>query len=193
MDAGVPVVIVQEQDPARGALPFRCFFEQTPADLVERHLFNALAVPLYPHPEHRVVSLRQLARLMGAGGTAPVRECVPLRAAAAWVRGLGQRSGLPLGRRRSSGIEAGGGPLRLGDGRPDLGDHSSAGLRGVGYWARATEHLRRRGASPAERSSRSSRPRSLRTWWRTAKFSVETEAGDSAIVTTDESTAAEAV
>ena len=61
------LVLVHEQDTAKGACPFRTFFEQTPVELQKKYrLYDTLAVPLYPSPEHRSVSLRYALRNMGA-------------------------------------------------------------------------------------------------------------------------------
>ena len=61
------LVLVHEQDTAKGACPFRTFFEQTPVELQKKYrLYDTLAVPLYPSAEHRKVSLRYALRNMGA-------------------------------------------------------------------------------------------------------------------------------
>jgi hypothetical protein len=59
--------MLHEQDPSKGGCPFRRFFEQTPEELQKKYrLFDTLAVPLYPSPEHRAISLRYALRNMGA-------------------------------------------------------------------------------------------------------------------------------
>ena len=59
--------MVHEQDPSKGACPFRRFFEQTPEVLQKKHrLFDVLAVPLYPSPQHRQISLSYALRDIGA-------------------------------------------------------------------------------------------------------------------------------
>ena len=64
------LVLVHEQDPLKGACPFRTFFEQTPVELQNKYrLYDNLAVPLYPSVEHRTVSLRYALRNMGAVGS----------------------------------------------------------------------------------------------------------------------------
>jgi hypothetical protein len=67
IDWDVPVVLFHERDPAAGGCPFLTFFEQTPSELQAPPylLFDRIAVPLYPHVEHRSVSLRNV--LIGAG------------------------------------------------------------------------------------------------------------------------------
>ena len=69
--------MLHEQDPKRGGCPFRTFFDQTPDVLQRRYrLFDTLAVPLYPSPEHRKVSLRHALRCLGA--SEPGQEnCLP--------------------------------------------------------------------------------------------------------------------
>ena len=61
------LVLVHEQDPRKGACPFRVFFQQTPEELQKKYrLYDTLAIPLYPTPEHRSISLRYALRNMGA-------------------------------------------------------------------------------------------------------------------------------
>ena len=67
LDLRLPIAPVQEQDPSLGGCPFRVFFEQCPKELQmpPYKLFDTLAVPLYPAPEHREISLRHVLRGMG--------------------------------------------------------------------------------------------------------------------------------
>ena len=61
------LVPVHEQDLRKGPCAFRVFFQQTPEKLQKKHrIYDTLAVPLYPSPEHRRVSLRYALRNMGA-------------------------------------------------------------------------------------------------------------------------------
>jgi len=64
----ITVVNVHEQDPSLGACLFELFFTQTPEELIEPpySLYKDIAVPLYPLPEYRRVSLRQLLICFGA-------------------------------------------------------------------------------------------------------------------------------
>lgn len=64
----IEVVTVHEQDSALGACAFETFFGQTPAELIEPPftLYKDIAVPLYPDPEYRKVSIRQLLMKFGA-------------------------------------------------------------------------------------------------------------------------------
>ncbi|EOD23669.1 hypothetical protein EMIHUDRAFT_239307 [Emiliania huxleyi CCMP1516] len=68
MDRRIAVAMVHEQDPTCGGVPFRNFFQQTPQVLLQPpyKLFDTVAVPLYPAPEHRTVSLRLALSSMGA-------------------------------------------------------------------------------------------------------------------------------
>mmetsp|Transcript_19169 Transcript_19169/g.61523 ORF Transcript_19169/g.61523 Transcript_19169/m.61523 type:complete len:264 (+) Transcript_19169:679-1470(+) len=68
MDRRIAVVLVHEQDPSCGGVPFRNFFQQTPQVLQQQpyKLYNTVAVPLYPSKEHRKVSLRLVLSSMGA-------------------------------------------------------------------------------------------------------------------------------
>ena len=58
--------MVHEQDPSCGGVPFRNFFQQTPQVIKDRKLYDTVAVPLFPAPEHRTVSLRLALCSMGA-------------------------------------------------------------------------------------------------------------------------------
>lgn len=64
----IEVVTVHEQDSALGACAFETFFGQTPSELIEPPftLYKDIAVPLYPDPEYRKVSIRQLLIKLGA-------------------------------------------------------------------------------------------------------------------------------
>ena len=68
MDRRVPIALVAEQDPGRGGCPFRVCMQQTPQMLQQPpyKLFDTVAVPLYPAPEHRRVSRRLALSSMGA-------------------------------------------------------------------------------------------------------------------------------
>lgn len=58
--AGVPIVMVHEQDEAHGGCPFERFVYQTPYDLISAGLYNELAVALHPSPEETAVALVQI-------------------------------------------------------------------------------------------------------------------------------------
>jgi len=68
MDRRIAIAMVHEQDPIYGGVPFRNFFQQTPQVLLQPpyKIFDTVAVPLYPAPEHRTVSLRLALSSMGA-------------------------------------------------------------------------------------------------------------------------------
>ena len=68
MDRRIAVAMVHEQAPTCGGVPFRNFFQQTPQVLLQQpyKLFDTVAVPLFPAPEHRTVSLRLVLCSMGA-------------------------------------------------------------------------------------------------------------------------------
>ena len=68
MDRRIAIAMVHEQDPICGGVPFRNFFQQTPQVLLQPpyKLFDTVAVPLYPAPAHRTVSLRLILTSMGA-------------------------------------------------------------------------------------------------------------------------------
>ena len=74
LDAGCAVArLVQaamdhEQEPSCGGVPSRNSFQQTPQVLQQPpyKLFDTVAVPLYPAPAHREVSLRLILTSMGA-------------------------------------------------------------------------------------------------------------------------------
>jgi hypothetical protein len=68
IDLKVPLALVHEQDTSKGGCSFRYFFSQTPDILLREpyKLFDTVAVPLYPSPEHRLISLRQVLRNMMA-------------------------------------------------------------------------------------------------------------------------------
>jgi hypothetical protein len=68
MDSRIPVVMLHEQDVDLGGCPFNILFEQTPKELQKSpyKLFDIVAVPLFPTPEHRKMSLRMTLRNMGA-------------------------------------------------------------------------------------------------------------------------------
>ena len=66
----VRIVLVHEQDPARGGCAFRRFFEVTPRDVIRAKLYSTLAIPLYPTHEHRAVSTINILRALGASDQA---------------------------------------------------------------------------------------------------------------------------
>ena len=68
MDRRIAIAMVHEQDPSFGGVPLRNFFQQTPRVLLQQpyKLFDTVAVPLFPAPEHRTVSLRLVLCSMGA-------------------------------------------------------------------------------------------------------------------------------
>ncbi|EOD27306.1 hypothetical protein EMIHUDRAFT_114743 [Emiliania huxleyi CCMP1516] len=68
MDRRIAIAPIHEQEPARGGVPFRNFFQQTPQVLQQPpyKLYDTVAVSLYPSVEHRRVSLRLVLRSMGA-------------------------------------------------------------------------------------------------------------------------------
>jgi len=58
------VIMVHEQDPAKGACPFDRFMHVTPADLVMGGIYGSMAVPAYPGP-HESVTFIELYKTMG--------------------------------------------------------------------------------------------------------------------------------
>ena len=59
--------MMHEQDPAKGGCEFRQFITVTPDVLLKQYrVFDTLAVPLYPSPEHRAISIRHGLRNLGA-------------------------------------------------------------------------------------------------------------------------------
>jgi len=64
----IDIVTVHEQDSALGACAFETFFGQTPSELIEPPfaLYKDIAVPLFPDPEYRKVSIRQVLMKLGA-------------------------------------------------------------------------------------------------------------------------------
>ena len=68
MDRRIAIVLVHEQDPSCGGRPFRHFIQQTPQVLQRSpyKLYDTVAVPLFPAPEHRTVGLRLALCSMGA-------------------------------------------------------------------------------------------------------------------------------
>jgi hypothetical protein len=73
-DGGVKIVMVQERDAAKGGVDFGHFFISTPEDLVRvRQIYSsALATWLYSEPDHRAVSLHNIAKELGATNRAPL-------------------------------------------------------------------------------------------------------------------------
>merc|ERR550514_1853618 len=68
MDRRIAIAMVHEQDPIYGGVPVRNFFQQTPQVLLQPpyKLFDTVAVPLFPAPEHRKMSRRLVLSSMGA-------------------------------------------------------------------------------------------------------------------------------
>ena len=68
MDLKLPLALVHEQDTSKGGCAFSLFFSQTPAVLLEKEykLYDTVAVPMYPNPEHRRLSLRLVLGSIGA-------------------------------------------------------------------------------------------------------------------------------
>ena len=86
MDLKITLALIHEQDVSKGGCPFRIFFDQTPKTLLmpPYKLFDTVAVPLYPAPEHRRISLRHLLRGMKAkplSVSQSVWDCLPWRCA----------------------------------------------------------------------------------------------------------------
>ena len=59
------IVMVHENDPARGGCEFARFFSTTPQDLIEDGLYGSIAIALHAMP-HREVSMCQVALACGA-------------------------------------------------------------------------------------------------------------------------------
>ena len=66
LDEKINIVMVHEQDSKRGACEFGDAVKQTPVCLVDRGLYDILAVPLHGLNEYRKISLRQVLIKMGA-------------------------------------------------------------------------------------------------------------------------------
>jgi hypothetical protein len=64
--AGLPIVMVHENDPQRGGCAFEKFFKTTPADLINSGLYTQLAYAAYPGDDHRAVSMALIAKALGA-------------------------------------------------------------------------------------------------------------------------------
>ena len=67
-DAAVPIVMLHENEPARGGCEFARFFETTPGDLITDGLYKALALALYSGPLWPV-SVALVAKALGARTT----------------------------------------------------------------------------------------------------------------------------
>ena len=65
LDLKLPTVLAHEQDMERGGCHFAQCIEHTPKALCAR-LYDTIAVPLYPEPGHRDVSIRGILASMGA-------------------------------------------------------------------------------------------------------------------------------
>ena len=70
-DPNIAVILVHEQDVAKGACPFDLFFKQVPQNLIDPpyRIFNDIAIPLYSIKEYRIVSLREMMNRLVANGT----------------------------------------------------------------------------------------------------------------------------
>ena len=64
-EAGMPIVMVHENDMEHGGCEFARFFETTPRDLIQGNLYSALAFALYPGP-YLPVSVALVAGALGA-------------------------------------------------------------------------------------------------------------------------------
>jgi len=64
--AGLPVVLVHENDGARGGCAFDTLFQTTPQDLINDGLYHTLAVPFMSGDAHRRLSYALLAKELGA-------------------------------------------------------------------------------------------------------------------------------
>ncbi len=62
---GVPILMVHENDPARGGCAFDRFFQTTPQDLIDAGLYRKIAIALQPGA-HRLISLAMAAKGLGA-------------------------------------------------------------------------------------------------------------------------------
>ena len=62
--AGTPLVLVHENDPALGGCEFAKVMEHTPSDLIQSGLYNSIAIALHPEP-HRSVSHVLFLRAFG--------------------------------------------------------------------------------------------------------------------------------
>ena len=58
--------MVHEQEPSCGGCAFCNVIQQTPQVIKDRKLYDKVAVPLYPAPAHRKMSLRLILTSMGA-------------------------------------------------------------------------------------------------------------------------------
>ena len=50
MAAKLPLIMVHDNDPARGGCDFGTIIRHTPADLIENGLYNMVAVAFHPEP-----------------------------------------------------------------------------------------------------------------------------------------------
>ena len=65
MRAGYPLLLLHEQDPARGHCEFERFCVATPASLLSMKIYGQMAIPMH-HGPHRQVSLALAAKELGA-------------------------------------------------------------------------------------------------------------------------------
>eukprot|EP00966_Prymnesium_polylepis_P223218 5164298-Prymnesium_polylepis.1 len=63
--SGIEILLVHENDVARGGCPFDKLFQTTPEELVSEGLYDKVAVACHPGP-HRFVSLALVARELQA-------------------------------------------------------------------------------------------------------------------------------
>jgi len=59
-----PLLMIHEQRDGHGAVPFSQIIAQTPRALLDRNIYNALALPLYDGEEHERVCLYAMVRSM---------------------------------------------------------------------------------------------------------------------------------
>ena len=64
--AGLPVVLVHENDGARDGCAFDTLFQTTPQELIDGGLYNTLAEPFVSGEAHRKLSYALLAKKLGA-------------------------------------------------------------------------------------------------------------------------------
>jgi len=69
----VNIVMLHENDPARGGCEFGYFFTTTPRELIEAGLYMPIAVAMHPMP-HRGVSLTLAAQAFGGVKTKAARS-----------------------------------------------------------------------------------------------------------------------
>ena len=75
LDARVPIVLIHELDAKKGGCAFRHFFEATPKELVQKKLYDVVAVAWHSETQFREVSKKLVAKGMGAH---PLRSCLSM-------------------------------------------------------------------------------------------------------------------